>query len=470
MLDSEYRPEEDDLLAEILSMDGPNQVDIGNFRELRLESFTDTDIPELLSQIDDPTREETSAMAIRQTRGSQVANYPSFDSHTSSFLDNGSFAGEESRTMGRHSSGVLPPAMPGSGRLSRPNSVPSLNTLAGGGSTHTVPAKGGHWAWIPDPGSDGAPPGPPPLHTPGQSRGSVPIKTGRLPLAMSLNQPHDMGVYDRDIIDSFDILEMADTLIFENGAKQNGKHANEKRLTTNSCPVASLFQEDPSELSGAVNHSGHLSVREARYSSREIHSSSRVRSRPSSAAIPMTMTRSTSSKVNRCSRSQSSPHTSNILAASCPSHRVGSYGGSYGVSQSLLDSKDSISEEKLSDALDPDYEYSALTPSYSSRSLDAAGTKKKHNPWTVAETMSLISGVEELGVSKWADIKRSPEYEQVFMARSAVDLKDKWRNLTRLAKLPVSKLEEKVAKDTSRVGDSIPLESYLQVRRIAGIS
>ena len=131
---------------------------------------------------------------------------------------------------------------------------------------------------------------------------------------------------------------------------------------------------------------------------------------------------------------------------------------------------DSISEDKT-EAFDPDYEFSTMTPSYSSRSLDTHGNpKKKHNPWTALETVSLINGVEELGVGKWADIKRAPEFEQVFEWRSAVDLKDKWRNLTRLAKLPVAKLEEKVAKDMNRSGESIPLEAYLQIRRIAGIS
>jgi hypothetical protein len=453
MLDSEYKPEDDDLLAEILSMEGPNVDDIGNFGDLRLESLDNTHIPELLSRIADPTREETSAVAIRQTRRSSqyLGKPPSFeDSQSSTFLDNGSFVGDEGKELLRTPSGVLPPAMPGSGRLSRPNSVPAYSTIPEGKSTHTVPARGGHWAWVPDPGSDGAPPWPPPQQPPGRPQSSVPVKTGRLPLATSLDQD-DMGIFDRDVIDSFDILEMADTLIFENGAKKGGRHGNERRLTTNSCPMASLFDDDE--------------PRDPTQNLRDTHLSSRVRSRPSTAAIPMS--RTTSMKVNRCSRSQSSPHTSNLLAASCPPNHV----GSFGTSQSLLDSKDSISDEKGSDPTDPDYEHSILTPSYSSRSLDTSTNgKKRHNPWTVSETVALINGVEELGLSRWAEIKRAAEYEDVFESRSAVDLKDKWRNLTRLAKLPVSKLEQKVAKDTSRMGESIPLESYLQIRRIVGIS
>ena len=43
-------------------------------------------------------------------------------------------------------------------------------------------------------------------------------------------------------------------------------------------------------------------------------------------------------------------------------------------------------------------------------------------------------GVEQCGGGKWADIKKLG-YD-VIAARSAVDLKDKWRNLMRVAMLP----------------------------------
>ena len=43
-------------------------------------------------------------------------------------------------------------------------------------------------------------------------------------------------------------------------------------------------------------------------------------------------------------------------------------------------------------------------------------------------------GVEQCGGGKWADIKKLG-YD-VIAARSAVDLKDKWRNLMRVAILP----------------------------------
>jgi hypothetical protein len=53
---------------------------------------------------------------------------------------------------------------------------------------------------------------------------------------------------------------------------------------------------------------------------------------------------------------------------------------------------------------------------------------------SIEETEALVMGVEQCGGGKWADIKKLGF--QVIAARSAVDLKDKWRNLMRVALLP----------------------------------
>ena len=53
---------------------------------------------------------------------------------------------------------------------------------------------------------------------------------------------------------------------------------------------------------------------------------------------------------------------------------------------------------------------------------------------SIEETEALVLGVEQCGGGKWADIKKLG-YD-VIAARSAVDLKDKWRNLMRVAMLP----------------------------------
>lgn len=55
--------------------------------------------------------------------------------------------------------------------------------------------------------------------------------------------------------------------------------------------------------------------------------------------------------------------------------------------------------------------------------------RQRHLPWSLKEVLQLVDGVSEHGVGKWTEIKRvcfssSPN-------RSAVDLKDKWRNLLR---------------------------------------
>lgn len=54
---------------------------------------------------------------------------------------------------------------------------------------------------------------------------------------------------------------------------------------------------------------------------------------------------------------------------------------------------------------------------------------------TREETEALVDGVEACGgAGHWQDIKRLG-YPAI-AARSAVDLKDKWRNLLRIAELP----------------------------------
>ncbi|DBB13322.1 TPA: mitogen-activated protein kinase tyrosine protein phosphatase sdp1, variant 2 [Trebouxia sp. C0006] len=81
---------------------------------------------------------------------------------------------------------------------------------------------------------------------------------------------------------------------------------------------------------------------------------------------------------------------------------------------------------------------------------------KHHNPWTLEETLTLIRGVEDCGGGKWADIKKR-KYKSI-ENRSAVDLKDKWRNLMRVAVLPAAALRTKCAKRRE-----LPLEVLVKV-------
>eukprot|EP00210_Caulerpa_lentillifera_P005489 g5249.t1 len=86
--------------------------------------------------------------------------------------------------------------------------------------------------------------------------------------------------------------------------------------------------------------------------------------------------------------------------------------------------------------------------------------RKQHNPWSVEETKMLIKGVAICGEGKWADIKRL-EFKEL-VSRSPVDLKDKWRNLLRLAQLTQNHPRvKKVEKRTD-----LPSELLHQVRKL----
>uniref|UniRef100_A0A1D1ZP96 Uncharacterized protein n=1 Tax=Auxenochlorella protothecoides TaxID=3075 RepID=A0A1D1ZP96_AUXPR len=93
----------------------------------------------------------------------------------------------------------------------------------------------------------------------------------------------------------------------------------------------------------------------------------------------------------------------------------------------------------------------------------AGGAKKKHNPWSAEETRALVEGVRGVGAGKWAEIKRTASSAVVSLlsTRSAVDLKDKWRNLTRVARLPKAQLKARLAK-----GSEVPLELILEVKEL----
>ncbi|KAJ4958316.1 hypothetical protein NE237_025427 [Protea cynaroides] len=50
--------------------------------------------------------------------------------------------------------------------------------------------------------------------------------------------------------------------------------------------------------------------------------------------------------------------------------------------------------------------------------------------WTTEEEDALRAGVDKHGVGKWKNIQRDPEFGHCLSARSNIDLKDKWRNMS----------------------------------------
>ncbi|KAK9845610.1 hypothetical protein WJX84_001525 [Apatococcus fuscideae] len=92
--------------------------------------------------------------------------------------------------------------------------------------------------------------------------------------------------------------------------------------------------------------------------------------------------------------------------------------------------------------------------------LTAQQRRARHrcnNPWSISETQALLEGIEHCGVGKWADIQRLRL--PAIIKRSPVDLKDKWRNLSRLAQDP----------NTGRANNTVPRHFLLHVRRILGL-
>ncbi|KAL3825314.1 hypothetical protein ACJIZ3_021343 [Penstemon smallii] len=50
--------------------------------------------------------------------------------------------------------------------------------------------------------------------------------------------------------------------------------------------------------------------------------------------------------------------------------------------------------------------------------------------WTSEEEEALRAGVAKHGVGKWKNIQKDPQFNRLLFARSNIDLKDKWRNLS----------------------------------------
>ncbi|KAK1257301.1 Telomere repeat-binding factor 4 [Acorus gramineus] len=50
--------------------------------------------------------------------------------------------------------------------------------------------------------------------------------------------------------------------------------------------------------------------------------------------------------------------------------------------------------------------------------------------WTAEEEEALIAGVDKHGAGKWRTIQKDPEFSHYLSARSNIDLKDKWRNMS----------------------------------------
>jgi hypothetical protein len=92
---------------------------------------------------------------------------------------------------------------------------------------------------------------------------------------------------------------------------------------------------------------------------------------------------------------------------------------------------------------------------------NASAKPKTHRPWNLPEVKALVRGVAHYGRGQWADIKalRLDGVSEALVNRSAVDLKDKWRNLLRVAMLPALYKRREV--------NGVPADILEQVRALA---
>lgn len=479
-----------DLLAELM-----NEVDTDDWLAPLNENFQATQLediemkrsrssPTLAQQqfgtMDDMHTEHqwgtsTTPMAIRPTRRSQPEDYSSLDS-AQSFLGGvqteDTFLGGTRRSASFRSSGSgIPPIHPSStgGRSSgsmqfqqKPNSMPSRlrSDATGTNPTVTIPAKGGHWAWIPEPTPDGVPPAPPPFQPP-TNMDNVPVNSGRLPLPSLNSSIDEFDLLGLDVLENFDVMEMANTLVLEPGSQR----ISPSRMH-GSCPLPTLLEDALSvEADGSDSTMQRSSSPSTEGADKLIyahtHDVTVKGGRARNTGVPIPGPRSNQLKVQRPTRSQSSPHmTTSLLASSCPTHHGdrpvrGAARRSIAAVQFLSDATDEF---------DPDFldEYTEYGHKSLRRTNSSGSIKKKHNPWTREETMALIAGVRAAGIGKWAEIKRLtiPGIADVLESRSPVDLKDKWRNLTRIAKLSKSALKARL----QRGPNDIPYETMLLVK------
>lgn len=83
------------------------------------------------------------------------------------------------------------------------------------------------------------------------------------------------------------------------------------------------------------------------------------------------------------------------------------------------------------------------------RPVDGTG-KRTRIPWTVQEEAALVKAVSVHGEGQWALILAHADYAHILTQRSNVDLKDKWRSLSRIKRARSKRIAvEAVEKDDS---------------------
>jgi hypothetical protein len=334
----------------------------------------------------------------------------------------------------------------------------------------------------------------------------IPVNSGALPLPVPITttQYADNSVPDLDLdldigfLDSFDVMEMADTLAPSHLMNIPGSRAMNmsSRRAIGSCPLPTLLEDTLSAEDDGSNDTMRNGMPSSpsldRSGSGTITTSGSRGSGGSGGGggvtgrhsyIPIPGARSLPLKVQRNPRSASQPHLPSILGSSFPSSsdrpmRTAARRSLVVTAAALRETmEDSDSEDFSEDGVPMsgsahmrrnstggNHHTSSTHHHRPAQGSSSALTKKKHNPWSLEETLALVEGVRLAGVGKWAEIKRLPvpAVADVLETRTPVDLKDKWRNLTRVARLPKAALRQRLQKGPS----DVPLETMLTVKHL----
>jgi Myb-like DNA-binding domain len=473
---------------------------------------------------------DTGPLPIRSTRLAHPDDISSLES-SQSFLAAGSHASsftEDSSMMhyfpgGNNAPLSCPQDALAAVEFAFPNSAPAAAPVR-------IPAQGGHWAWVPENASNSVPINTGPLPLPSSLPNSaptaahhhihhhhhmVPVNTGALPLPVPMtttttttrytnNTAPDLDL-DLDIgfLDSFDVMEMADTLAPSLGAPGSRPITmmNSRRAAgIGSCPLPTLLEDSLSAEDDGSNNSmrsGLPSSPSLDRSGSGTMTTSNSRGSGGSGGgggatgrsfIPIPGARSMPLKVQRSAhRSASQPHLPSLLGSSLPSSSDrpmrNAARRSLVVTAAALretmgdsDSEDFSAEDGLpmsgsfhvrrnsTGGQHQNHHHHTSAPHRQSHGSSSSLAKKKHNPWSLEETLALVEGVRLAGVGKWAEIKRLPvpAVADMLETRTPVDLKDKWRNLTRVARLPKAALRQRLQRSPS----DVPLETMLTVKQL----
>ena len=354
-----------------------------------------------------------------------------------------------------------------------------------------IPAPGGHWAWVPSSKTNPAPPPPVfpmtpatlqtsmsmPLLTELQGTGSQGNNEGAIDINTNTNTDMSFGaeldLEGLELLDSLDFMDVADTLVGDYQGQYYGGPSGGKdcKHMFGSAPL-------PAVLEDSVSGGGEASI-----GSGNSMPSSEETPPPGAMPIPMSRRLRSSSSSGTLSM-QKSASTPNLLPSSYPSMerpvRTAARRSMALAAAALRDigTSSESEEDMMRDDTNEDlssYGRAAQhlkrssgglrqersthgTSGTISNSASAALGKKKHNPWSVEETNALIEGVRLLGVGKWAEIKRLPYpgISKTLETRSPVDLKDKWRNLNRVARISKSNFKSRFHRAIGEMTSTVP--------------